>query len=73
MIGKFVTTTFKGLGNQFTVVGSSKKLLGNLPMGILDLLTPSPDPSGTSMSSKTPGKDFDDRWSLDYVPDIGSQ
>ena len=39
-------------------------------MGILKLMTPSPDPSATSVSSKTPGRDFDDRLSLDYVPDV---
>ena len=35
-------------------------------------LTPSPGPSGMSMSSKTPGKDLEDRWSLDMVPDFRS-
>ena len=35
-------------------------------------LTPSPGPSGTSMSSKTPGSDLEDRWSLDTVSDYGS-
>ena len=34
-------------------------------MGILDPPTPTPAPLGTSMSSKTPGRDFDDRCSLD--------
>ena len=28
--------------------------------------------SGISMSSKTPGRDLDDRWSLDIVPDVRS-
>ena len=46
------------------------KLLGELPMDIMIILTPSP--SRTSMSSKTPGRDLEDRWSLDEVPDIGS-
>ena len=30
-------------------------------------LTPPPGSSGTSMSSKTPGRDLEDRWSLDKV------
>ena len=35
-------------------------------------LTPLPGSSGTSMSSKTPGRDLEDRWSLDRVSDVGS-
>ena len=35
-------------------------------------MTPSPGPSGTSMSSKTPGIDLKDRRSLDTVSDYGS-
>ena len=35
-------------------------------------LTPSWGPLGTSMSSKTPGSDLEDRWSLDTVSDYGS-
>ena len=35
-------------------------------------LTPSQGPSGTSMSTKTPGRDFEDRWSLDMDPDVRS-
>ena len=35
-------------------------------------LTPPPGSSGTSTSSKTPGRDLEDRWSLDRVCDIGS-
>ena len=35
-------------------------------------LTSSPDPIGTSMSSKTPGSDLEDRRSLDTVSDYGS-
>ena len=36
------------------------------------ILTPSPHMSGTSMSSKTPGWDLEDRLSLDKVPEVGS-
>jgi len=35
-------------------------------------LKPTPGSSGTAMSLKTPGRDFEDRWSLDRVPDVGS-
>ena len=35
-------------------------------------ITPSPDPSGTYMSSKTPGSDLEDRKSLNTVSDYGS-
>ena len=35
-------------------------------------LTPPPGLSGTSMSSKTPGRDLEDRWSLDRVSDVRS-
>ena len=35
-------------------------------------MTPSPGPSGTSMSSKNPGSDLEDRRSLDTVSDYGS-
>ena len=48
------------------------KLSGKVPMGILDPPTPTPAPSGTSMSSKTPGRDIDDRCSLDKLPYVGS-
>ena len=34
-------------------------------------MTPSPGSSGTSMSSKTPGRDFRDSESLDRAPDVG--
>ena len=34
-------------------------------------MTPSPGPSGTYMSSKTPGIDLGDRSSLDTVSDYG--
>ena len=36
-----------------------------LAMKVLKLLTQTPAPSGSSMSSKTPGRDLEDRWSLD--------
>ena len=51
------------------VLRSSSNFQKKVPMGILDLPTPSPGPSGTSMSSKTPERDFDDRCSLDKLPD----
>ena len=35
-------------------------------------MTPSPGSSGTSLSSKTPGSDLEDRRSLDTVSDYGS-
>ena len=34
--------------------------------------TPPPGSPGTSMSSKTPGRDLEDRWSLYRVSDVGS-
>ena len=34
-------------------------------------LIPTSGPSGSSMSSKTPGRDLEERWSLDRAPDIG--
>ena len=39
---------------------------------IVSILIPSPAPSRTSLSSKTSGRDLEDRWSLDEVPDVGS-
>ena len=48
------------------------RLSRKLPRVIMDTLTPSPNPSRTSMSYKTPGRDLEDRWSLDEVPDVGS-
>ena len=56
--------------NNFQANDSSS--LVKVPMGILDPPTPSPAPSGPSMSSKTPGRDFDDRCSLGKLPDVGS-
>ena len=46
----------------------SDKLLKDYPYH----LTPIPGSSGTSMSSKTPGRDLEDRWSLDIVSVVGS-
>ena len=48
------------------------KLSVMLPRDIMSTLTPSPALSSTFMSSKTPGRDLEDRWSLDEVPDVGS-
>ena len=48
------------------------ELSGKLPIDIMITLTPSPAASRTSMSTKTPGRDLEDRWSLDEVPDLGS-
>ena len=47
------------------------KLSGKFPMDILITMTPSLAPSRTSTSSKTPGRDLEDRWSLDEVLDVG--
>merc|ERR1712240_169026 len=43
------------------------KLAGNISWYISTLPTPSPSVSGTSMSSKTPGGDLEDRRSLDRL------
>ena len=48
------------------------KLSVKLPWDILSTLTPPLSPSITSLSSKTPGRDLEDRWILDKVPDVGS-
>ena len=48
------------------------KLSGKLHRGCPSPLTPFPTLSGTSMSSKIPGRDLEDRWSLDRVPDVKS-
>ena len=48
------------------------KLTVKLPKGIFSSLTPSPAPSRTPLSTKTPGKDLEDRWSLDKLPYVGS-
>ena len=48
------------------------KLSGNVSRDIMSTLTTSQDPSTTSMSSKTPEGDLEDRWSLDKLPDVGS-
>ena len=63
----------KSLQNHSSNAQIIIKLWGKVPMGILDPVTPSPAPSGPSRSSKTPGKDFDDRCSLDKLPDVGSR
>ena len=46
------------------------KLSVKLPKDILDTLTPSLASSITSLSSKTPERDLEDRWSLDKLPYI---
>ena len=48
------------------------KLSVKLPWGFLSTLTPTPAPSGTFLSFKTPGRDMEDRWSLDKLSDVGS-
>ena len=48
------------------------KLSVKLPRDILTSLTLSLAPSKTFLSFKTPGRDLDDRWSLDMLPDVGS-
>ena len=48
------------------------KLSVNLPWDILVTLTPSLASSRTSLSSKTPGRDLEDLWSLYKLPDVGS-
>ena len=48
------------------------KLLVDLPMDALYHLTPSPALPGALMSSKSPGSELEDRWSLDKVPDVES-
>ena len=46
------------------------KLSQTLLMDVPSHLTPYPGPYGTSMSSLTPGRDKEDRKSLDMVADI---
>ena len=48
------------------------KLSVKLPVGVPNNMTPSPPGSGTSMSSKTPVRDLEDRLSLDKVPEVRS-
>ena len=48
------------------------KLTVKLPWDILTTLTTSPPPYGTSLSTKTPGGDLKNRWSLDNLPDVES-
>ena len=67
----------EGLGGQveswqgfwcWILMKLSQKLLKGDPYH----LTPPPVSSGISMSFKTPGKDLEDRWSLDMVPHVRS-
>ena len=48
------------------------KLSVKLTIGDSKILTPSPSMSGTSKSSKTPGRDLEDFKSLDKVPEVTS-
>ena len=48
------------------------KLSEKLPRDIMTILIPFPAPSRTSLSFKTSGRDLEDRWCLDEVPDVGS-
>ena len=48
------------------------KLSVKLPWDILSPLNPPLSPSRTSLSSKAPGRDLDDRGSLDELHDVGS-
>ena len=63
---------FKGHGESWQ--GSRclivMKLSGKLPRGCPNPLTPFPMLSGTSMSSKTPGRDLKDMESLERVQDV---
>ena len=56
-------------GSRYSIL---MKLSGKLPMGCPSPLTPFPTLSGTSMSSKTPGRDLKDMGSLDRVQDVWS-
>ena len=46
------------------------KLSGKLLYDVLFDLRPSPGASGTSISTKTPGRDLEDRWSLDKLLEV---
>ena len=48
------------------------KLSVKLSRDILRTLTPSLAPSRTSLSFMIPGRDLEDTWSLDKLPDVGS-
>ena len=48
------------------------KLSQKLLMDVSSHLKPYPGPSGMSMTSKTPGRDLEERWSLDMVPYVRS-
>ena len=48
------------------------KVSVKLSRDILSNLTPSPTLSGTYLPSEAPGRDLEDRWTLDKLPDDGS-
>ena len=48
------------------------KLSQTLMMDVPSNLTPSPGPPGMSMSSETPGRDLEDRLSLNILPKVRS-
>ena len=48
------------------------KLSVKLPIDGMSVLTKSPAPSRTFMPSKTSGRDLEDMWSLDELPEVGS-
>ena len=54
-----------------TISSSMDDLSVKLLMDIMSNLTTSPAPSRISPSSKTPGRDLEDRWSLHEIPDVG--
>ena len=53
--------------NACTHFKNTKNLQTNTPWDVPTLLTPFPSVSGTSLSSKTPGGDLEDRRSLDRL------
>ena len=53
--------------NACTHFKNTKNLQTNTPWDVPTLLTPSPSVSGTSLSSKTPGRNLEDRRSLDRL------
>ena len=56
----------------FSIYQISMKLSVKLPRDNLCTLTQSPTTSRTSLSSKTPGGNLENRWSFDYFPNVGS-
>ena len=60
-------TLIEGLLRLFR---STNRHILRIPIDASSYLTPSPGSSGTSMSSKTPGRDLEDRLSQDSVPDV---